>query len=72
VLAVGVAIYRGALGGTLRNVCTLLQHHASEGLVAHTELHVQNSRTIRLPYAIAIAIGCLAAVGPRVLLGTGL
>jgi prepilin peptidase CpaA len=59
VLALGLALLRGKLKTTLRNVVALLLHHRAEGLTPHPELNLQNTNTLRLPYAIAIAAGCL-------------
>jgi prepilin peptidase CpaA len=59
VLALGLALLRGKLNTTLRNVVALLLHHRAEGLTPHPELNLQNTNTLRLPYAIAIAAGCL-------------
>ena len=57
-LALTLAISHGKLKSTIVNVGTLVQHHATTGLLPHPELNVLNSKTLRLPYAIAIASGC--------------
>jgi prepilin peptidase CpaA len=59
VFAILLAGYRGKLKETFRNIGMLLVHHRMEGLTPHPELNLENRRTIRLPYAIAIATGCL-------------
>jgi len=59
VMGIALAIYRGKLGETLRNVFTLVQHHRVAGLEAHPELNVRNPASLRLPYALPIAAGCL-------------
>jgi prepilin peptidase CpaA len=59
VLALGLAILRGKLKTTLRNIVALLLHHRAEGLTPHPDLNLQNTNTLRLPYAMAIAAGCL-------------
>ena len=41
------------------NMGTLAVHHSRSGLVPHDELHVGNRNTLRLPYAVAIAAGCV-------------
>lgn len=56
VFAICMALSRGALGRTLRNVFQLVQHHRTNGLVAHPELHVRNEKTLRLPYAVPMAV----------------
>jgi prepilin peptidase CpaA len=59
VLALGMAIWRGRLRATLMNVAKLATHHGQHGLVPHPEVNVLNARTLRLPYGVAIAAGCL-------------
>jgi prepilin peptidase CpaA len=59
VLALGLATLRGRLKATLRNIVVLVLHHRAEGLTPHPDLNLQNNNTLRLPYAIAIAVGCL-------------
>lgn len=59
VLALGLALLHGKLKTTLRNIVALVLHHRAEGLTPHPDLNLQNSNTLRLPYAIAIAAGCL-------------
>ena len=57
--AILLALYRRRLGETLRNVGSLASHHQQNGLRHHPELNLQNDRTLRLPYAVPIAAGCL-------------
>ncbi len=59
VLAIVHAGLHGRLRETFRNLLKLFSHHAARGLRPHTELNVRNSRTLRLPYAVAIAAGCM-------------
>ena len=68
IIAIALAIARGRLKETLSNVAMLAAHHRHEGLQPHPELNVTNRRTLRLPYGLAIAAGCLftlAATFPR-------
>ena len=58
-MALGLAWSRGALRQTISNVGELAAHHGSEGLQPHPELNVSNAATLRLPYGLAIAGGCL-------------
>ena len=44
----------------MENVGTVIAHHQRRGLVPHPELNVTNASTLRLPYALPIAAGCLA------------
>ena len=61
VMAVGLAVLRGRLKETLLNVAVIANHHRSEGLQPHPEINVLNESTLRLPYALAIAAGCVIA-----------
>jgi prepilin peptidase CpaA len=38
-------------------------HHGAEGLSPHPELNIGNARTLRLPYALAIAAGSALSLG---------
>jgi prepilin peptidase CpaA len=58
-MGLALALYRGRLRETVANVVTLVQHHSAEGLATHPELNVKNTATLRLPYALPIAAGCL-------------
>ena len=57
-----VAIRRKTLRQTQANVATIVEHHSREGLKPHPELNVANPETVRLPFALPIAAGCVAAV----------
>lgn len=59
VFSILLAAYRGKLKETFRNIGALFVHHRFEGLKPHPELNLKNTRTLRLPYAVAIAAGCL-------------
>lgn len=65
VLAIALALARGRLKQTLSNVLILLAHHRSAGLRPHPELNVASSSTLRIPYGIAIAAGCLITLATR-------
>lgn len=58
VMGIAMALWRGRLKNTLLNVGALAVHHRFEGLTPHPSLNVMNSQTLRLPYAVPIAIGC--------------
>ena len=60
--ALAVSILHGRLRETLSNVAALLQHHGRKGLAPHPELNLNNVRTLRLPFALPIAAGCLIAL----------
>ena len=57
--AVSLALWRGALRRTMRNVVELAAHHSHHGLVSHPELNVSNSKTLRLPYAVPMAVASM-------------
>lgn len=57
VMAIGMALWRGQLRETILNVGAIAVHHRYEGLTPHPDLNVGNARTLRLPYAVAIAAG---------------
>ena len=59
-LALGVACATGRLRATLANVWKLADHHRRTGLTVHPELNILNSKTLRLPYALAIALGVVS------------
>jgi prepilin peptidase CpaA len=58
VMGVGFALMRGQMRQTFANVAALASHHRHEGFTPHPELNVSNSNTLRLPYGLAIAVGC--------------
>ena len=62
VFALVLAGFHGRLRQTLRNVATLIAHHGSRGLTPHPEMNLSNERTLRLPFALPIAAGCLFTV----------
>ncbi len=59
VLAVMYAGKHGRLQQVCGNVAALAAHHSRQGLNPHPELNVLNAQTLRLPYALAIAAGCI-------------
>jgi prepilin peptidase CpaA len=61
VLGLALAAKHGKVRQTIRNVIALMAHHAENGLTAHPELNVTKQETLRLPYALPIALGCMIA-----------
>ena len=61
-LALALAIRRGKMRQTMANVLVLTSHHSRNGLQPHPDLNVLNTSTLRLPYALAIAAGCILTV----------
>ena len=57
VMAIGLALYRRQLVETWHNMLALTVHHRIMGLTPHPEFNISNERTLRLPYALAIAAG---------------
>ena len=57
VMALGLVLYRGRVKETVSNIGALAVHHRHEGLAPHPELNIANAQTLRLPYAVAIAVG---------------
>ena len=57
-MALALALVRGRLKETLWNVLALTSHHSHAGLIPHPEINVLNTKTLRLPYGVAIAAGC--------------
>ncbi len=57
VMALALAFARGRLKETLSNVLALTSHHSQAGLTPHPEINVLNTKTLRLPYGVAIAAG---------------
>jgi prepilin peptidase CpaA len=62
VFGLAIAIYKGRLRQTLTNVAAIMAHHGREGLTPHPELSLANSQTLRLPFALPIAVGCAVAL----------
>jgi prepilin peptidase CpaA len=54
--ALALAVWRGALRQTLRNMLVLLAHHGRHGMAPHPRLNVRNDKTLRLPYAIPMGV----------------
>ena len=62
VLAIGIALSRGRLRQTMANVFALAAHYQQHGLDPHGDLTLENVRTLRMPYAVPIAAGCMVAL----------
>ncbi|RXH54337.1 A24 family peptidase [Granulicella sibirica] len=72
VFAIILAFAHGRVRTTLANVSILLAHHRTAGLTAHPELNLGNRATLRLPYALPIACGCLTVFAMQVFRGAEL
>jgi prepilin peptidase CpaA len=57
VMAVSLALYRRQLMETWHNMYALAVHHRNMGLTPHPQFNISNERTLRMPYALAIAAG---------------
>lgn len=62
VFAIAVSLFHSRLRETLRNVGALLLHHGHRGFEPHPDLNLTNARTLRLPFAVPVAAGCLFTV----------
>jgi prepilin peptidase CpaA len=60
--AIAVSVYHGRLRETLANVGALMLHHRAQGLKPHPVLNLANPATLRLPFALPVAAGCLFAL----------
>lgn len=69
ILALGYMIIRGRGFSTLRNLGKLFRHHLVSGLAPHPEINLQNPQAIKIPYALAIAVGTFYAFGVTLLRG---
>lgn len=56
-----LAIRNGRLVETMRNIFSLAAHHAQNGMRQHVAFNLENEQTLRIPYAVPIAVGCIAA-----------
>jgi prepilin peptidase CpaA len=64
VMATALAVRHRRLKETLGNMGTLAAHHTQQGLTPHDTHNIRNKSSLRLPYGVAIAAGCLlVAVG---------
>lgn len=64
VMALVLAARHRRLKETLMNVGMIAAHHTQEGFAPHETHNVRNESALRLPYGVAIAMGCLlVAVG---------
>jgi prepilin peptidase CpaA len=63
IIGLAYMIFHGKVLRTLANTFELLRHHLTSGLRPHPELNIQEPGTLRIPYALAIAIGTLYCFG---------
>src|SRR6185369_7923955 len=57
ILALVVALYKGRLRHTLRNLMDLLKFHAAVGAEVHPTLNLENPEALRFAYGVAIFAG---------------
>ena len=62
VMAVVLALATGYLRQAVRNIWLLMAHWRALGFTPHPELTLERSGGVRLPYALPIAAGALAAI----------
>ncbi len=54
-------LFHGRLRETLHNTGSLVAHHRRKGMKPHSSLQLGNPATLRIPYAVPVTVGCLAA-----------
>jgi prepilin peptidase CpaA len=59
IMAICYALYRGRLRSTLVNIGSVMKFHAWAGIQSHPELNLDNPKTLRMPYGVAIAAGTM-------------
>jgi prepilin peptidase CpaA len=69
ILAIGYVIAYRRVARTVRNLGGLLRHHLTSGVRPHPESIIAHTLSIRVPYAVAIALGSLYALGQSLLRG---
>lgn len=62
VLAIVYALWRRRLRATFSNVGELLRLRAAFGTAAHPSLNLSSSESLRLPYAVPIAVGVVYTI----------
>lgn len=62
ICALTLALLKARLQELLQNVFAIFAHHARRGVQPHPHLNLANKETLRLPFAVPIAIGCLATL----------
>ena len=65
-MALMLALWHGRLKETVGNMGTIAAHHGRHGISEHETLNVRNPSSLRLPYGLAIAAGCLLVAAGRV------
>ncbi len=63
ILALIYMVFHRRVRSTLLNTFELVRHHLTSGLHPHPELNIRKPGAMRIPYAVAIAIGTLYCVG---------
>ncbi len=54
-----LAMSQGRILSTLKNVVDVVCHHRVHGLAPHPTVNMQNQTSLRLPYAVPVAAGCV-------------
>lgn len=62
-LAICSMLFHGQVRITLLNTVELIRHHLTTGIQPHPVLNVREPGNMRLPYALAIALGTLYCLG---------
>jgi prepilin peptidase CpaA len=62
-IAVGMMFFHGRVRTTLINTVELIRHHLTAGLRPHPVLNIEETASMRVPFAPAIAIGTVFCLG---------
>ncbi len=62
-LAVAYMVFYRRASRTIHNLGSLLRFHLTSGLRSHPEINLKSSDAIKMPYAVAIAIGTVYCMG---------
>ncbi len=63
ILAVAYMMFYRRGADTLRNMGSLVRFHMTSGLRSHPEINIKSSGAIKIPYAVAIALGTMYSMG---------
>ncbi len=61
-MAIVLMIQHRRVSQTLKNVGSIISHHAHSGINPHPSLNIDNETTLRMPYGLAIAAGAAYAL----------
>jgi len=62
-LAVGYMVFYHRASRTIHNMGSLLRFHLTSGLRSHPEINLKSPDAVKIPYAVAIAMGTVYSMG---------